>query len=75
MNKENIKDIVEFYRQDEAKHFEETCLEQLSEESKDWYYSLDFSNKEKMKEFLLFCEIHHFTNHIYYKLIKLKYEL
>lgn len=75
MNRQNIKEIIEHYRVEEAKHFEETCLEKLSEETKDWYYSLDFSNKEKIKEFLLICEIHHFTEHIYYKLMKLKYEV
>lgn len=71
--KELISEIIEFYRKDEAKHFEETCLQKLSEESQDWYWNLDFGSKEKIKEFLLICEIHGFTNHIYYKLMKLKY--
>ncbi len=72
--KELINDIIEYLRTDEANHFEENVLPRFSKQIQEWYWNIDMGDKERIKEFLLICEIHHFTNHIYYKLMKLKYE-
>lgn len=73
MNKELVKEIVEYYRVQEAAHFEQTELLKFSEKEQNKYWNIDFADKVEIYDFLEMCKNNN-TNHIYYKLMKLKYD-
>ncbi len=73
--KQLLNEVIETYREHEALHFEETRLSEMSDSLQKWYYNLDFGNKEDVQKFLLLGDVYNFTDHMYYKLLKLKYEI